>query len=455
MTAFEEHMLVDDRPSHPMVIVARFDFVGEAPMAALASAFNAVVRREPLLTARVVRSRFGRPRWMPGPLPELHVSKTASPPKPPDVSVPRLDPEIGPMVHAEVIVYPAGWSLVVVLHHAACDGLGMMGFMERWLLAAAGREGHLSRQATDVLACLRGRGRVATSWRGFVRMLPGLSVGIAGVRQFISRRVAGLGGRRVTLPDMPDMPSISKPPEFIVADIDPATYAEVKARGRADGVTVNDLLAASLMATIADVADTQGAAAAGDAWIRLSVPISLRTKSDDLLPAANRVSMVFLDRTREQCNNQRSLVEGIHTEMDLIRLHALGHILPLSLEAGRLAPGGLARTAKSTKPQATAVLSNLGWCFHRFPLVDDSGTLRLGNSHLEGWWFVPPVRPGTPLAVATHETCGRRTIAAHVDTTALDPAVASAILAGCADRLLVLARQPPATAEPSAEVIAS
>jgi hypothetical protein len=114
--------------------------------------------------------------------------------------------------------------------------------------------------------------------------------------------------------------------------------------------------------------------------------------------------------------------------MELIRTHALGHIMPMSLELGRLMPGGLRRAANRPAPQATAVLSNLGRCFHRSPLVDESGTLRVGDSALESWWIAPPVRPGTALAVATHETGGRRIVAAHVDSACLSPSMARTIL---------------------------
>ncbi len=449
-------MLVDDRPSHPMVIVARLDFVGPAPVPALAAAFDRVIRSEPLLTARVVRPRFRRPRWLPGPMPVLHTSKLASQPLPGDAPLRRLDPQHGPMIRADVIEHPDGWSIVLAVHHAACDGLGLVGFIERWLLTATGQESRRPRQADGVLACLRGRGRVAGSWRSFLTMLPGLRVGLSGVRQFIARRVVGLGGRGEATPSTASTPGQPEwRPEILVADIEAATYAEIEARAKANGVMVNDILAAAFIAAIADAADGAGDPATGDGWVRLSVPTSLRTKSDYLLPAANRVSMVFLDRQREQCLDSRGLVAGIHDEMELIRVHALGHILPMSLEVGRLAPGGLARTAKNTKPQATAVLSNLGRCFHRSRLADDDGTIRVCESHLKGWWIVPPVRPGTPLAVATHETTGVRTIAAHIDALTFPTAAAAVTLARFAERLRDYARLSPPTVPPSPEMMAS
>jgi hypothetical protein len=188
------------------------------------------------------------------------------------------------------------------------------------------------------------------------------------------------------------------------------------------------MLTAAFLAAVAEAAGSADSQGPGDAWIRLGVPISLRNKSDHLLPASNRVSMVFLERQREPCMDPHRLGRGVHAEMELIRTHALGHIMPMSLELGRLMPGGLRRAANRPAPQATAVLSNLGRCFHRSPLMDRAGTLRIGDSVLESWWIAPPVRPGTALAVATHETGGKRIVAAHVDALALAPSMARTVL---------------------------
>jgi len=424
-TAFEEHMLADDRPSHPMVIASQFRFSGKPAREALSEAFDGVILREPLLRARIDDSRFGRPRWVPGPSPRLRHRAAGQPPPIASIPTPSVSAREGPVLHAEIVEDPSGWTINLAVHHAACDGLGLVAFIERWLLAASGLHGRRPRPANEVLACLQARGRVAPSWSEFLRLLPDLRVGLAGVRQFMSRRVLELGTARQS---RVERDGAVWSPVILVTEIDASTILHVEAAARAEGVTVNDILAAAFLAAVTEEAAPGDSTATGGAWSRLGVPISLRTKSDHLLPAANRVSMVFLDRRREHCLDFRALVRGVHAEMELIRTHALGHIMPLSLELGRWLAGGLRRAANRPSPQATAVLSNLGRCFHRSPLMNRSGTLRIGESTLESWWIAPPVRPGTALAVATHETAGRRIVAAHVDPTALSPAIAQTIL---------------------------
>lgn len=414
LTAFEEHMLADDRPTHPMVIAMRLDFSGQPPLGPLTAAFESRLRNEPLLTARVQRRRYGRPRWVAGEPPRLLVSSIDDVSREDDCwpgAPPRIDAAHGPVLQAEIVTRPDGWTLLLAVHHAAADGLGIVGFVERWLGAASGREASQRRQATAGTLALRGR--VAASWRAFVRMLPGLTVGIQGVRQFMARRVISLGS-----PPNAAIASFPWRPTVVTTTLDETEVSDLEARARAVGVTANDLLVAAYVAALGEK-HARLPDGVDDAWVRIGVPMSLRTKSDYGLPAANRVSMVFLDRRPADRHDHEALVRGIHAEMDLIRSHELGHIFPLTLELGRLLPGGLRRVAERPAPQCTAVLSNLGRCFHRMPLSTSDGPPTLGGSRLTGWWIVPPVRPGTAVAAATHETAGRRTIALQFDPSRL------------------------------------
>lgn len=432
LTAFEEHMLLDDRPSHPMVIVARFDFVDDSPPASLAAAFHTTLLQEPLLTARVKHGRLGRPCWFPTAMPELKQSRVAHGPAE-NVQwtgpLPRLDPAAGPVIHAEVIEHSAGWSILLAVHHAACDGLGLIGFVERWLLAADRKAARRPREALEVMAALASRGRVAASWNQFVRMLPRLGKGLEGVGQFVSRDVIRLDPLRAAPPADGGPAGIASAtwlPCIHSATLHADAVHAIDQFAKAERVMVNDLLVAAMIAAIGDNVDTPASPVDAQAWVRIGIPMSLRTKSDVALPAANRVSMIFLDRRPGDRHDRGQLIRSVRDEMELIRSHALGHIFPLSLEVGRLLPGGLRRTTNSPKPQCTAVLSNLGRCFQRSPLADGQGRIRIGTGRLADWWIVPPVRPGTALAAATHETAGRRTITFQFDSDQISTAAAAA-----------------------------
>jgi hypothetical protein len=453
LTAFEEYMLLDDRPAYPMTIAARFDFTAGGPPATLSAAFAEALRQEPLLAARIVRGKHGRARWMAAEPPSLAAAAFESSGGPAATlapALPRIDPVRGPLLAARVLTAADGWSIVVAAHHAACDGLGLVGFMERWLLLTAGVEPRRSRpadaeRAAGTLAAVSARGRVAGSWREFLRLLPRLAKGLEGVWQFVAHDVAELGQTGGSGPADGGDPGAAWRPAVLAVTLDEATVAALDRRARSAGVMVNDLLLTALVSTLGRQLDE-----AGDRrrWIRVATPISLRTKADRLLPAANRVSMVFLDRLAAARHDEPRLLRSFKDEMDVIRSHHLGHMFPLSLEAGRWLPGGLAATTRRPRPQATAVLSNLGRCFHRSPLADRDGSLRVGESRLAGWWMVPPIRPGTALAVATHETAGRRTIACQLDASRVPLGLGHDWLVGIRAALEAAGHGPPSARIP-------
>jgi hypothetical protein len=80
----------------------------------------------------------------------------------------------------------------------------------------------------------------------------------------------------------------------VTATLDVADVRALDRQGRAAAGTFNDLLMAAFVATLGEWHAAEPARDE-EAWIRVGVPMSLRTKSDYGLPAAKRVSMVFLD----------------------------------------------------------------------------------------------------------------------------------------------------------------
>lgn len=437
LTAFEEHMLLDDRPSHPMTIVARFDFTDDTPPSNLEEAFSNTLATEPLLTAGISKARLGRDRWITAEKPILKRSHNER-----CVATsgwcgtnPDIDPHAGKSLHAEVIEHNEGWSIFLAVHHAISDGLGIVGFVERWLLNTENKPHRWKRPAHDTMAALLSRGRVANSWKEFLQMAPKLSKGLEGVAEFIRHDVMDLASISPSTPE-DDQSSMGQHLPLVLSHVvDAKTLTNLECTAKTLAVSVNDLLATALIITLGEYAAGKDGCSnqpspviSANEWIRLAIPMSLRTKSDHVLPATNRVSMIFLDRQPADRSDHRQLATSIRDQMDIIRNHHLGHIFPMSLECGRLLPGGLARTVKRPKPQCTAVFSNLGKWFYRSSLADHDGVIRIGKGKLSRWWAVPPVRPGTAIAACSHETCGERVIAFRVDPNRMEPEPANTIL---------------------------
>ncbi len=150
-------------------------------------------------------------------------------------------------------------------------------------------------------------------------------------------------------------------------------------------------------------------------WIRFAVPIDLRRGLDNRMPAANVVSMVFVDRTPRQIANP-GLLQGIHAEMDSVRRRQLGLIFIVSLWGLRLLPGGLAKWVNRECCEATCVLSNLGRAMADSPLPRCDEKIVAGNVVLEGIDFFPPVRDGTAVAMALVYYAGGLQLCMHYDS---------------------------------------
>jgi hypothetical protein len=77
------------------------------------------------------------------------------------------------------------------------------------------------------------------------------------------------------------------------------------------GVAVNDLLIRDCFLTLKRwrmrTGDQSG-------WIRVAVPVNLRTRADRRLPAANKASLVFLDRLARHMADPQRLLHSVHEE---------------------------------------------------------------------------------------------------------------------------------------------
>ena len=86
------------------------------------------------------------------------------------------------------------------------------------------------------------------------------------------------------------------------------------------------------------------------------------------MPAANVMSVIFLDRRGKDFEDPDKLLVGIHDEMKLIKRYELGLTFVLSLRFLSKIPGGLRNATSASKCQASCLLTNLGIMLHRLPL---------------------------------------------------------------------------------------
>jgi hypothetical protein len=154
-------------------------------------------------------------------------------------------------------------------------------------------------------------------------------------------------------------------------------------------------------------------------WLRLTVPVNLRTMADRRLPAGNVVSMVFLDRNPREMMDPQRLLESIRQQIQLIKRLQLGLTFVLSVQVCGWLPGGLRRMTRAKRCMATSVLTNLGPVLAHCPLPYEEGRLVVGDAVLQSIDGLAPLRPLTCAAVVLMVYAGRFQITLHYDSRVL------------------------------------
>jgi len=258
---------------------------------------------------------------------------------------------------------------------------------------------------------LAARGKYGLSaWR-LLKMAPRQLVGLVGAMQFFGRQPAPVLPHQ-TVPDDDPPPAGYPASRSQVLAVEETQSLRRAAKRR--GVTLNDLLARDVFLALHDWRTRHGA---GDPhqWLRMMVPMNLRRNSDRLLPAANVVSSVFLDRRGVDCDDAGRLLRGIHDEMQLIKDNQLGLTFILWLRACGLLRGGLRRYARKDQCITSSVFTNLGTLDRRTPLPKEDGFVVAGDVVLREIDTIVPIGPYNCVAFSAHIYARRLAFTLHYD----------------------------------------
>ncbi len=415
LTAFEEFLIWEDRPAYPWSIFSRLRFSGRIDRGALESAVQAIMPRHPLLIS-CLEMRRRRPFWVvqPGAVPQIVWAEGQTGQAFPATGRQDLRKEIG--LRLFVIQGHDSCDVTLQAHHACCDGAGLVVFFNDLLIAYAlatgARAGGLKLPPLDPGRLAR-RGAYGLTFRKLVKLLPRQIAGVQGVWRFFLRTPSPL------LPHRP-LPDDGPPPAgFPATRTDTFTREETAVlheTARRLGVRTNDLLTRDVFLALGEWRARHGAGIQDDgAWLRMMVPIDLRARGDRLLPAANMVGSVFLDRRNREFADPGKLLAGIASDLQYIKNNRLGLIFIYSLRALGLLPGGLKRNARRNQCTVSSIFSNTGKLLRRCPLPKENGRLVAGDLTLEQIDGVAPIRPYNCVTFLAIEYAGRLTMTLHYD----------------------------------------
>jgi hypothetical protein len=409
LTAFEQYMLADDTPLRPMTILVRWRLQGRAEREPLTAAFRATTAAHPFFTARIER-RGTADVWVDGAeAPPLDWAEAGT----------ELDSSRGHCIDLRqepgsrfwVRVSADATELTALVHHAVADGIGCLQFFADWLSAyaqqLAGQPSALRAPASADLL-LRDKLDLAPPVPLTIKMrAQGVIAILFETFKFNCLRPIDL--REDVAPPKVDTRGID---ELITLTMTPEESSAVLRAANAQSVTLNDLMLRDAYLTIV----AWRALHAPRARLRLTVPISMRDKTHEKLPACNVMSYVSLTRRVADTPAPEALLQGIHEEMKLIRYWRIGGWF--------LGMIGLAHRLRILKPAlrlpvcySTLVFSNLGRVTtivgDRLPRPNDKYVA--GNLVLEEITGAPPTRLRTPLSAAVFYYNQQLTISLRVD----------------------------------------
>jgi hypothetical protein len=383
-----------------MSIIARLRFAGRLERDAAAVSWRQVLARHPLLRAVVVERRRQTPNWAPAdtlpPLQWTNDSLRDHLPAIQPISLTR-EPGLRGWVSADV----QQSTVVLQVHHSACDGKGVLQVVDDFLHSyarAADRGRCFNEQPPRVEALLAKRGTFGLTAMKLLKLLPAQLTGLLGAGKFMLRQPVPLLANESDI----ECRLAGRVPDSIPAvrtgRLEADELRRLSAAAADRRVTVNDWLLRDCFLAVDDFRRRHGAPGKKD-WIRISVPMNLRQPSDERMPAANVVSMVFLDRNSTQCIDPSELLDGIHNEMALIRRRQLGLTFIWSLHALRAAPGGMAGRVGNGRCEATCVVTNLGRALADSLLPKRGGKLVAAKLLLEDIEVFAPIREGTAATI--------------------------------------------------------
>lgn len=421
LSPLELAFLAADVPRYPMQFQLRLQFRGELEREDWMIACRETLCRHPLLTATIRPRAAGGWEWVVDPdrAPALEwVESPAAADQSP------LDLQCEPGLRISITLNSDGFALQLQVHHATCDALGSLQFLaevrERYLARVQGRAPNLP--ALEERRLLRRADFGLTRW-GWCLRWPQDSLGLLGLWEYRFHQPSALGEAR-------DLPGLNgKEPRLRSSDasltLTQSQTGQLRDRAPAASVTLNDLLVTALFETLHMTLLSAGRRDA-DNVLRVTIPTNLRQPEDLATPAANIVSLVFLDRRPGRFRCPQALLRSVHREMWICKLWKAGITLVRILCWQLWFNGGTLPPPREDRCLSTAVLSNLaepwksvGW----MGTADPEDPLPLQQVQ-----FAPPVSALTAAAIGVVTWNQRLTITLNHDRRRLSDDEAASLL---------------------------
>lgn len=423
---FELYYLCDDRPGYPTSYPFVMTVKGDVDRDALKRAWEATVGRHPLLSARLANARGWRPRWVAGAAAPLEWAEEGT------LTLEdqrTFDLEREPGMRGVVTRSGDRTVVALVLHHACCDGIGVLAFFEDLLVAYDhDTRGEGGAPPWRTLNPMRLQVRGEFGLRGY-RPTVGDIWGVITLWCGLLMRPAARVRATSTAQGAESQPA----DDFITARLTEQQTANLARSAKSRQVTVNDLMMAELFQVLAKWDGDRGRRP-----YRVTVPANLRLPDDAEMPAADVLSFAFVERQSADLKHHDVLLRSIQQTMAAIKERRLGLQFIGGLQCAALWPGLMRWVLNRRLAFATAVFSNLGSIFETSRLPRRDGLICAGSAVVESFAVASPIRPDTRAAMVVFTYAGRLTLSLRCDPRHFDRASRAAFLDDLVQRLSAL-----------------
>lgn len=433
LSPFEKYVIWDECSAQPMSSFIELHFANHLDVRLLERAIEAAVHRNPLLACLLVEAD-GQWAWhYDASYQPMLKLESDSPILVSGAPVPiDLKSECGSRYwYSEQ--QDGGARLMIQLHHACCDGVGLRrvlldaltGYAEAKKLEFATIESKRNTDSDEEPVKAEAVSSSGREGRRSTRKDAGpwdeLDVGLLKDRFDFSSTFSGPPAKPLTTWQriknahyfhfQPPKALIGEPSETSTSAVDnsePLRHTvlsrEVSARiidkAKSLSVGINDVALALLFRVCADW-NTSRTKVSRKSRLRLLMPYDLRSRSDLRMPATNRLSFTFLGRTYEQTRDWETLLASVHEEVKSIKETRLQMDFLEALKAGSQSPNFFRWVLRRSNYMATAVLTYTGdisrGMKRYFP--EEEGCRMIGDARLRNILVAPPVRRNTNLAL--------------------------------------------------------
>jgi hypothetical protein len=417
LVPFEHYMLADDRADYPMTFFLRLHFRGRFDRERLDTALTSALRWHPLLAARIqgrVESRTSRLFWVDAAASKPQVVWQSDGARHEFAGGLPIDLMRETGLRLWFFETEAATELLLQFHHACCDGLGALQFVETLLECYESRDRLGPPSEWESRHALRQQvGRPGGSaWKA---PLYWLGTGVSRIRRYFRSKPAPLAVPR----DAQGERQIHEDslPALVSHQFDESETSRLRIAAKRLHVASNTLLVRDLFLALDEWNHFCDEGGMGRP-LRIVMPVNLREGMREL-PAFNAVSLAFIDRCPGELADPELLLAGIEREVGEAKALRRGlAFIPMLRILGKF-PHGMCSCLRADRCLGSAVFSNLGVVLAGSRLPGAKGLVHTGGLVLTKFEAAPPVRPGTHASLAASIYGGALTIALCYDAQRL------------------------------------